>query len=393
MTAQVRVRFAPSPTGEPHVGNIRTAVFAWLFAKGRGGSFLVRIEDTDRARLTEGAVQSVLESLSWLGLDWDEGPDIGGRYGPLFSVGAQGARRLQGRCQPAAVVGHGYYCFCPPGRLQKMREEQRSAGRPPAYDRHCRGLNPDELAGALDGEQPPVVRFAAPQSGQTVVSDLIRGEVKFDNDLMDDFVMLKSDGFPTYHLANVVDDHAMKISHVMRADEWLPSFPRHWLLYEALGFPKPLFAHVPVILAPDRSKLSKRHGATSVAEFRKGGYLPDAMVNFLSLLGWSLDDRTEIFTRGDLTRHFSIERVSRSPAIFQRRETGLDERALHPRIQFRRHCGRTGQILVPNGSARIRPRARPGNPAGRGAVDTGAHQEALGSRSADTLSLLQRVEL
>ena len=316
MTAQVRVRFAPSPTGEPHVGNIRTAVFAWLFARGSGGSFLVRIEDTDRARLTEGAVESVLESLRWLGLDWDEGPDIGGRYGPYF----QSERKERGDYKIAVnrllSSGHGYYCFCPAERLQKVREEQRAAGRPPAYDRRCRGLNPDELASALDSGEPPVVRFAAPQSGQTVVSDLIKGEVRFDNGVMDDFVLLKSDGFPTYHLANVVDDHAMRISHVMRADEWLPSFPRHWLLYEALGFTKPLFAHVPVILAPDRSKLSKRHGATSVAEFRKGGYLPDAMVNFLSLLGWSLDDRTEIFTRGDLTLHFTIERVSRSPAIF-----------------------------------------------------------------------------
>ena len=316
MTAQVRVRFAPSPTGEPHVGNIRTAVFAWLFARGRGGSFLVRIEDTDRARLTEGAVESVLESLRWLGLDWDEGPDIGGRYGPYF----QSERMERGDYKIAInrllSSGHGYYCFCPAERLQQVREKQRAAGRPPAYDRHCRGLDPDDLAKALDGGEPPGVRFAAHESGQTVVSDLIRGEVRFDNGLMDDFVMLKSDRFPTYHLANVVDDHAMRISHVIRADEWLPSFPRHWLLYEALGFVKPLFAHVPVILAPDRSKLSKRHGATSVAEFRNGGYLPDAMVNFLSLLGWSLDDRTEIFTRGELERHFSIERVSRSPAIF-----------------------------------------------------------------------------
>ena len=316
MTAQVRVRFAPSPTGEPHVGNIRTAVFAWLFARGRGGSFLVRIEDTDRARLTEGAVESVLESLRWLGLDWDEGPDIGGSFGPYF----QSERKERGDYKIAAnrllSSGHGYYCFCPPQRLQKVREEQRAAGRPPAYDRRCRGLDPDELERALDNGQPPVVRFAAPLSGQTVVSDLVRGEVSFDNSVMDDFVMLKSDGFPTYHLANVVDDHAMKISHVMRADEWLPSFPRHWLLYEALGFTRPLFAHVPVILAPDRSKLSKRHGATSVAEFRRGGYLPDAMVNFLCLLGWSLDDRTEILKRCELTRHFSIERVSRSPAIF-----------------------------------------------------------------------------
>ena len=316
MTAQVRVRFAPSPTGEPHVGNIRTAVFAWLFARGRGGSFLVRIEDTDRARLTEGAVESVLESLRWLGLDWDEGPDIGGRYGPYF----QSERKERGDYKIAVnrllSSGHGYYCFCPAERLQKVREEQRAAGRPPAYDRRCRGLNPDELASALDSGEPPVVRFAAPQSGQTVVSDLIKGEVRFDNGVMDDFVLLKSDGFPTYHLANVVDDHAMRISHVMRADEWLPSFPRHWLLYEALGFTKPLFAHVPVILAPDRSKLSKRHGATSVAEFRKGGYLPDAMVNFLSLLGLTHEESTEIYTRGDLTLHFTIERVSRSPAIF-----------------------------------------------------------------------------
>lgn len=316
MTAQVRVRFAPSPTGEPHVGNVRTAVFAWLFARGRKGKFLIRIEDTDRARFVPGAVESILTSLSWLGLDWDEGPDIGGPYGPYY----QSERKERGDYKVAInrllSSGHGYYCFCSPDRLKGVREEQRAAGRPPGYDRHCRGMSPADLALAMESGTQPVVRFAMPEGGQTVVSDLIRGDVSFDNALIDDFVMLKSDGFPTYHLANVVDDQAMEISHVLRAEEWLPSLPRHWRLYEALGFEKPQFAHVPVILAPDRSKLSKRHGATAVSEFRRNGYLPQAMVNFLSLMGWSLDDKTEVFTRADLVEHFSIERVSKSPAIF-----------------------------------------------------------------------------
>lgn len=316
MTAPVRVRFAPSPTGEPHVGNIRTAIFAWLYARGQNGKFLIRIEDTDRARFVPGAVESILGSLSWLGLDWDEGPDVGGPFGPYH----QSERKERGDYKVAInrllASGHGYYCFCSPERLKTVREEQRAAGKAPGYDRHCRGMSASALAEATESGIEPVVRFAMPQEGQTVVSDLIRGDVSFDNALIDDFVMLKSDGFPTYHLANVVDDHAMEITHVLRAEEWLPSLPRHWRMYEALGFDKPRFAHVPVILAPDRSKLSKRHGATSVSEFRKNGYLPDAMVNFLSLLGWALDDKTEVFTRDELIKHFSVERVSKSPAIF-----------------------------------------------------------------------------
>ncbi len=316
MTPPVRVRFAPSPTGEPHVGNIRTALFAWLFARANQGAFLIRIEDTDRARFVDGAVESILQSLHWLGLDWDEGPDIDGPFGPYY----QSERKERGDYKIAInrllASGHGYYCFCSPDRLKGVREEQRAAGKPPGYDRHCRGMSADELAQKTGEGVAPVVRFAMPLESQTVVSDLIRGDVSFDNKRIDDFVMLKSDGFPTYHLANVVDDHAMRISHVLRAEEWLPSLPRHWALYEAFGFEKPAFAHVPVILAPDRSKLSKRHGATSVSEFRKGGYLPQAMVNFLSLLGWSLDDKTEIFSMTELVKDFSIERVSKSPAIF-----------------------------------------------------------------------------
>jgi glutamyl-tRNA synthetase len=315
MTPPVRVRFAPSPTGEPHVGNIRTALFAWLFARSLGGAFLIRIEDTDRARFVEGAVESILQSLRWLGLDWDEGPDVGGQYGPYL----QSERKERGDYKIAINrllgSGHGYYCFCNPDRLKTLRETQRAAGKPTGYDRHCRGMSADELETAMTGDTP-VVRFAMPLDGQTVVSDLIRGEVSFENKLIDDFVILKSDGFPTYHLANVVDDHAMLISHVLRAEEWLPSLPRHWALYGALGFERPLFAHVPVILAPDRSKLSKRHGATSISEFRKNGYLPQAMVNFLALMGWSLDDKTEIFSKQDLVKHFTIERVAKSPAIF-----------------------------------------------------------------------------
>ena len=316
MTPPVRIRFAPSPTGEPHVGNIRTAIFAWLFARGQDGKFLIRIEDTDRARFVDGTVESILESLQWLGLDWDEGPDVGGPFGPY----CQSERKERGDYKVAInrllASGHGYYCFCTSGRLKSVREEQRAAGKPPGYDRHCRSMAHPNLTQVVDGGAAPVVRFAMPEGGQTVVSDLIRGEVAFDNALIDDFVMLKSDGFPTYHLASVVDDHAMQISHVLRAEEWLPSLSRHWALYEALGFDKPAFAHVPVILAPDRSKLSKRHGAISVAEFQKNGYLPQAMVNFLSLLGWSLDDKTEVFSLDDLKKHFSIERVSKSPAIF-----------------------------------------------------------------------------
>ena len=316
MTAPVRVRFAPSPTGEPHVGNLRTAVFAWLFARGRDGSFLVRIEDTDRSRATEGAVESILGSLRWLGLAWDEGPDIGGPFGPYI----QSERTERGDYRIAAnrllSSGHAYYCVCAPERLDAVRKEQIAAGRAPGYDRRCRGLDRAQVAESMGDGAAPVVRFAAPLRGRTTVSDIVRGEVGFDNAVMDDLILLKSDGFPTYHLASVVDDHAMRISHVIRADEWLPSLPRHWLLYEALGFPRPQFAHVPVILAPDKSKLSKRHGATSISEFRRAGYLPDAMINFLSLLGWSLDDRTEVLSRDQLIEHFSLERVARSPAVF-----------------------------------------------------------------------------
>jgi glutamyl-tRNA synthetase len=314
MNKQVRVRFAPSPTGFPHVGNIRTALFNWLFARHTGGVFIVRIEDTDVARKVEGALEAILDGLRWLGLNWDEGPEVGGKYGPYFQ-----SQRLDLYRQAAKKLveqGDAYYCYCSPQRLKQMREEQTRKKRPLGYDRHCRYLSDEERARKEAEGITPVVRFKMPLEGQTSFTDIIWGEVVVENSTLDDYVLLKSDGYPTYHLANVVDDHFMEISHVLRAEEWLSSIPRHKLLYQALGFEMPLLAHLPMILGPDRSKLSKRHGAVSITEYQEQGYLPEAMVNFLALLGWSLDDKTDIIARDDLVKHFSLERISKTAAIF-----------------------------------------------------------------------------
>lgn len=314
MTAEVRVRFAPSPTGEPHVGNIRTALFSWLYARHSGGTFVLRIEDTDVARTVEGALETILGSLKWLGLDWDEGPSVGGDYGPY--VQSERLELYQRAAERLLEGGHAYRCSCSPERLQEMRDEQRRLKQPPGYDRLCRDLPDEERAEREAAGVTGVVRFKMPRDGETSADDLIRGRVTFANETIDDFVLLKSDGFPTYHLASVVDDHAMRITHVLRADEWLSSTPRHVRLYEALGYEKPLFAHLPIILGPDRSKLSKRHGAVSVLYYRDAGYLPEAMCNFLALLGWSLDDHTEIISLEELVENFSIERIGKAGAIF-----------------------------------------------------------------------------
>ncbi len=314
MTNPVRVRYAPSPTGYPHVGNIRTALFNWLFARHCGGSFIIRIEDTDVARTVEGAVEGILDGLRWLGLDWDEGPEVGGNYGPYF----QSQRRELYREAAERLISQGdaYHCYCSPQRLEEMRAEQVRRKRPPGYDRTCRDLSPEEREKKESQGITPVVRFKVPLEGQTRFNDLIRGEVVFEHSTIDDLVLLKSDGYPTYHLASVVDDHLMEISHVLRAEEWLSSTPRHLLLYDRLGFEPPQFAHLPMILGADRAKLSKRHGAVSITEYREGGYLPETMVNFLALLGWSLDDKTELMSRQELIDNFSLERISRTAAIF-----------------------------------------------------------------------------
>ncbi len=334
MNQTVRVRYAPSPTGLPHVGNIRTALFNWLFARHTNGKFILRIEDTDVARTQAGALESIMESLRWLGLDWDEGPEVGGPFGPYFQ--SQRLSTYKSLADKLVAEDHAYYCFCSPERLEAMRAEQMKRKEPPKYDRQCRNLASAEISRLRATGAIPVVRFKTPLEGQTVFSDYVRGEVSFENGTLDDFVLLKSDGYPTYHLANVIDDHLMEISHVLRADEWLSSTPRHTLLYAAFGFQPPVFAHLPIILGPDRSKLSKRHGATAVTEFRDQGYLPDSMVNFLALLGWSLDEKTELMSRQELVQNFSLDRVSKTAAIFNMeklnwmngvymRKLGLDE--------------------------------------------------------------------
>ena len=310
LQTQVRVRFAPSPTGYPHLGNIRTALFNWLFARHHGGKFILRIEDTDITRKVEGAVDVILDSLRWLGLDWDEGPHFQSQR--LHYYHEISSRLLKG--------GYAYLCYCSPQRLEAMRQEQMKRKQPPKYDGHCRYLTQHEKAQLEASGITPVVRLKTPLEGETFFHDLIWGQVTFKNSTLDDFVLLKSDGYPTYHLANIVDDHLMDISHVLRADEWLSSTPRHILLYQALNWKPPQLAHLPMILGPDRAKLSKRHGATTVIEYKEQGYLPQTMVNFLALLGWPLDDRTELLSRGELIKHFSLERISKTAAIFDKRK-------------------------------------------------------------------------
>ena len=302
----VRVRFAPSPTGYPHLGNIRTALFTWLFARHHGGKFILRIEDTDVNRKVEGSLEAILDSLRWLGLDWDEGPYFQSQRLVLYR---EAVSKLLSN-------GHAYNCYCSPERLAVMRQEQISNKKPPKYDGHCRYLSKNERISIEESGITPVIRLKVPIDGETSFYDMLRGKISFRNENLDDLVLLKSDGYPTYHLANVVDDHLMNISHVLRADEWLSSTPRHMLLYQAFGWEPPQFAHLPMLLGPDKAKLSKRHGATTIIDYKDKGYLPQAMINFLALLGWSLDDKTEILSLQELISHFSLKRVSKTSAVF-----------------------------------------------------------------------------
>ena len=314
MSVPVRVRYAPSPTGNPHIGNIRTAMFNWLFARRNGGQFVVRVEDTDQGRITEGAVDHILDGLEWLGIDWDEGPRVGGPYGPYFQ--SERLERYHDAAERLIASGDAYRCYCPPERVTELRKEQARNRQRQGYDSRCRYLSDQERwAREADG-CPSVLRFAMPQTGTTSVEDAIRGHVEWQNDLTDDFVLVKSDGFPTYHMAVVVDDHAMAISHVLRAEEWLPSTPRHVQLFRALGLDMPTFGHLPMILGSDRAKLSKRHGATSLMEYRDDGFLPEALINFMALLGWSLDGETEVMTASTIRDNFTLERVGKPAAIF-----------------------------------------------------------------------------
>jgi glutamyl-tRNA synthetase len=309
----VRVRFAPSPTGALHLGSARTVLFNYLFARKQAGSLIVRIEDTDQSRYDPSSLDSIFSGIRWLGLGWDEGPDKGGDFGPYV----QSARLdlYHARVQELIDGGHAYPCFCTPQRLEQLREQQRRAGMPTRYDRHCLALGDGEIKAMVEAGDIPVIRMKVPE-GQTVVHDLVRGDTTFDNSSQDDQVLLKSDGFPTYHLASVVDDHEMQISHVIRGDEWLASAAKHVILYAMFGWQPPVFVHLPVVLGPDKTKLSKRQGAASVLEFRDMGYLPEAMVNFLAFLGWSPGTGDEFFKLEELVGAFELEKIQDSPAVF-----------------------------------------------------------------------------
>ncbi len=320
MTGPVRVRFAPSPTGYLHLGGARSALFNWLFARRHGGSFILRIEDTDQKRYEPEAVTNLLDGLRWLGLDWDEGPEVGGDYGPYFQT--QRADMYRHWTNWLLEQGHAYRCYCSPERLNQMRQEQRASGTPVGYDRRCRNLTAAQQAEHEAAGGAHVVRLAMPTEGTTSFVDVIRGEITVENHTQDDLIILKSDGLPTYHLANVVDDHFMEISHIMRADEWIPTAPRHIQLYRAFGWDAPIFAHLPIILSPTgKGKLSKRKQQvgskvyyTMVHEFQEGGYLPDAMFNFLARIGWGLDAETEVFDRAEAIARFDIANINAAPA-------------------------------------------------------------------------------
>jgi glutamyl-tRNA synthetase len=315
-TPAVRTRFPPSPTGFLHVGNVRTAIFNWLLARHHGGRFLLRIEDTDRARLVEGAIESMMDTLRWLGLDWDEGPDVGGPCGPYVQ-----SERLPIYREHAARLleeGKAYRCYCSAERLDALRKEQQREGRPTGYDRLCRNLSPEKRAAREASGDPHVVRFAIPLEGETVLEDLLRGPIVYQNAGLDDFVILKTDGYPPYHFAVVVDDHLMRVSHVMRGEEYISSGARDSLLHEALGWEQPLYAHGAIVLAPDRKKLGKRHGAVAATEFREAGFVPEALFNYLALLGAAYSGDREVFSREELIELFDIPRMSAAPAIFDR---------------------------------------------------------------------------
>jgi glutamyl-tRNA synthetase len=306
----VRVRIAPSPTGHMHVGTARTALFNWLFARANGGAFVLRVEDTDRARYVEEALHDLLDGLHWLGLDPDEGPGVGGPFGPYYQ-----SQRLDTYSEHVeALVGSGdaYWCFCSPERLQRVREQRAESGLKQGYDRACRALDPEEAQRRRAAGEPCVLRLKMPLTGEMTLHDAIRGDVTFHATELEDVILLKSDGFPTYHLAVVVDDHLMGITHVLRADEWIPSAPIQLRLYEALGWPEPVWAHLPLVLSPDgKGKLSKRKSGekAQVRWYRKHGYLPEAMVNFLALLGWTYGSDEEYFTMEQAIERFALEDI------------------------------------------------------------------------------------
>ena len=310
----IRTRIAPSPTGDPHVGTAYVALFNMVFARSQGGQFLLRIEDTDQTRSTPESEQAILDALSWLGLDWDEGPDVGGDKGPYrqserSEIYAKYANELLEK-------GYAFRCFCTPKRLDELRATQMHEKQPLGYDGHCENLSEEEIAKRLAANEPYVVRMKVPREGQCKFNDMLRGEISIDWSQVDMQILLKADGMPTYHLANVVDDHLMGISHVIRGEEWINSAPKHILLYQYFGWEQPVFCHLPLLRNVDKSKLSKRKNPTSILYYQRMGYLPEALLNYLGRMGWSMPDGREKFTLKDMLEEFDIQRVSLGGPVF-----------------------------------------------------------------------------
>lgn len=312
----VRVRYAPSPTGMQHIGGVRTALFNYFFARAQKGSFILRVEDTDQERSTPEALQDLFDTLEWLGVEWDEGPIVGGDYGPY--VQSERFALYRKYAEQLVEEGKAYRCYCSSQRLDELREKQAAEkSKQQGYDRHCRNLTEDQRAKLEEDGTPSVIRLAVPLEGKTTFHDVLMGDItRRNSDVNPDPVLLKTDGFPTYHLANVIDDHLMGITHIMRAQEWIPSGPLHILLYEAFGWEPPQYCHLPMVMGKDGQKLSKRHGSTSVRDFRKKGYLPEALTNYVSMVGWSYDGEREFFTKDELCELFSLEKINKAPGVF-----------------------------------------------------------------------------
>src|SRR5712691_478368 len=310
----MRVRFAPSPTGQLHVGNARTALFNWLLARGSSGTFILRVEDTDVERSTRESEAGILRDLRWLGLDWDEGPDVGGPRGPYRQ--SERLHLYQSYAKELLSADAAYYCFCSTAQLGAEREEAVAAGRTARYAGTCRRLSRDQAAARIAAGERPAIRFRVPEARDVVFTDIVRGDVRFHTDVVGDPVIVRADGHPAYNFAVVVDDALMEVTHVIRGEDHISNTPRQVLLNEALGFTPPEFAHLSLVMGPDHSPLSKRHGATSVAEFRSKGYLPEALVNYLALIGWAPGNDEELLPVEELARRFSLERVGHSAGVF-----------------------------------------------------------------------------
>ena len=316
MDNKIRTRFAPSPTGYMHIGHLRTALFEYLIAKHDGGDFLLRIEDTDQGRKVDGAVDVIYETLKNVGLNWDEGPDIGGDFGPY--VQSERLGMYKGYAEKLVETGHAHYCFCSEEEIEEQRKEAESLGISFKFDDPCKHLSEEEIKERLDRNEPYVIRQTISNVGETSFDDEVYGHIEFDGDLLDEQILLKSDGFPTYNFANIIDDHTMNITHVVRGNEYLSSTPKYNLIYDAYGWQRPVYVHVPPVMKDEKQKLSKRNGDASFQDLVAAGYLPEAIINYIALLGWSPETEQEIYSLEELIDVFDVKRISRSPAIFDK---------------------------------------------------------------------------